>query len=79
MEIKTKYNTGEQIGFVVNEKEIIARINDIEAIVKRDGTIIIKYYVDINTIIDNGFGEMTEAPMIVEENNVKGKVKVIYQ
>lgn len=79
MEIKTKYNIGEQIGFTVNEKEIIARITDIEAIVKRDETIIIKYYVDVNTIIDNGFGEMTAAPMIIEENNVKGKVRVIYQ
>lgn len=79
MEIKTKYNIGEQIGFIVGEKETIARVTDIEATVRHGGTINVKYYVDINTIVDNGFGEMTEAPMIIDEDNVKGKVKVIYQ
>lgn len=79
MEIKTKYNIGDQIGFVVGEKETIARITDIEATVCKEGRTTVKYYVDINTVIDNGFGEMTEAPIIIDEDNVKGKVKVIYQ
>lgn len=79
MEIKTKYNIGEQIGFTINKKETIARITDIEAKVKQGEVAIIKYYVDVNTIIDNDFGELIEAPMIVDENNVKGRVKVIYQ
>lgn len=79
MEIKTKYNIGEQIGFTINEKETIARITDIEAKVRQGEIATIKYYVDVNTIIDNGFGELTEAPIIVDEDNVIGRVKVTYQ
>lgn len=77
MEIKTKYNIGDRIGFERNEKEIIAKIIEIQVNVKPNGNII-KYYLDYNVVVPAEYGELTELPMIVDETDIKGRVHVSY-
>lgn len=77
MEIKTKYNIGDRIGFERDGKEIIAKIIEIEIDVKPD-TDIIRYYLDYNVIIKAEYNEFIERPMIVDETEIKGKVSIKY-
>lgn len=77
MEIKTKYNICDRIGFERNDKEIIAKIIEIQINVKPNGNII-KYYLDYNVVVPAEYGELTELPMIVDESEIKGKVSIKY-
>ena len=78
MKITTKYNIGDRIGFERNEKEIIAKIIEIQVNVKPNGNII-KYYLDYNVVVPAEYGELTELPMIVDESEIKGRVDVKYR
>ena len=78
MKLETKYNIGERIGFIRNDKETIAMITDIQLNVNSKGDVRIMYTIDRNAIVPQEYGEPVEVPMSVYEEEIKGSVKITY-